>query len=80
MNFVGTDTNHGHVLMSILLDNRFKSNEQQKENYKVILRLKDKTIDKTIPTNTFPTDHPGPRDFMKVIACYSYTFNFLVNE
>ena len=65
MNYVGIDQKHGHTLMSVQYQNA-KQSPDNKDNYKVILRLKDRTIDKSLPTTTFSTDHPGPRDFMKV--------------
>lgn len=40
------------------------------DQYRIILRLKDRTIDKILPTTTFQADNPGPRDFMKVRSIY----------
>ncbi|XP_066911942.1 rap1 GTPase-activating protein 1-like isoform X4 [Clytia hemisphaerica] len=80
-NYVGNDSKHGPVLMSVLLDSSQPVSERPapsppsaqmanppqrpKEQFKVILRLKNKTIEKTISPSHFSSDCPGPREIMK---------------
>lgn len=82
VNYVGTDSKHGSILMSVLLDNPQPISDKPapsppssspsaptnrpREQFKVILRTKNKTIDKTIPPSHFSSDCPGPREIMKV--------------
>lgn len=63
MNFAGVDDKHGPVLLSA----RLETSIQNEEQYRVLLRLKNKTYDKIIPTSSMPVDLPGPRDFMKKV-------------
>ena len=55
---------HGPILMSVLLD--LSVNDDICDQFLVILRTKNKTIFKIIPTNSMANDMPGPRDFIRV--------------
>lgn len=63
MNFAGIDNKYGPVLLSVCIE---PTSANHPDNYRLLLRLKDRTIDKVIPVTSLPTDAPGPRDFMKV--------------
>jgi len=92
LNYVGNDTKHGPILMSVLLDSGEPSSSvpkqlptsssssptqpqvRPKEKYKVILRFKNRTVDKTISSSQFTSDCPGPREIMKVMKQISRIF------
>ncbi|XP_057303969.1 rap1 GTPase-activating protein 1-like isoform X3 [Hydractinia symbiolongicarpus] len=63
VNFAGVDNKYGPLLLSVMLD--LSVDDDIPDQYRIILRLKDRTIDKILPTTTFQADNPGPRDFMK---------------
>lgn len=76
INYVGVDSKHGPILMSVSLDQNLSnkkisssptSSRYSSGQYKVLLRLKEKTINRRIPTTAFLSDYPGPRDFMKYL-------------